>query len=86
MPHDNNKGYAYNYLHDASHCYWAARLLELNYRSIDEKDKMIDELLVRRLRTLANNLTEQAINGLKPETVSASEGLDLLKQLTSPSK
>ena len=81
MNHDINKGYYFNYLIDASHCYWAARMLEINYRSLDEKDKMIDALLVKRLRNLADDLVKQAVEGLETKRESVSEGLELMKQL-----
>lgn len=81
--HSDTKGYYFNFLHDAAQCYWAARLLELNYTSIDEKDKIVDKLTIIRLRKLAEDLTNQAINGLSLKVTSEADRLQLLEQLVS---
>lgn len=76
-------GYEFNYLQDAAKYYWAARGLELNYRSIDEKDKLVDQLIIRRLRTLADNLVQQALTGLKAKCIEGSPAanMDMYKEL-----
>lgn len=81
-PHELNKAYNYNYLHDAAHLYWAARWIEMN-KSIAQSDKLIDELIIRRLRKDAERLMKQGIKGLElvEEMKSPSEGMELMKQL-----
>lgn len=80
-PHEISKGYNYNYIHDASHLYWAARWIELN-KSTLASDKLIDELIIRRLRRDADRLMKQGIKGLElVDAVSPSEGMELMKQL-----
>lgn len=48
---------------DASHLNTTIRHLIIN-RSIDEKDKLIDQLLIKRLERIRDNLIENAFKGL----------------------
>jgi predicted S18 family serine protease len=61
--HTISEGYYYNYVHDASMLYWTARWLEL-HKSLDEKDKMLDQLIIMRLRKAASDVLHQAQTGL----------------------
>ena len=49
---------------DAAALNTSIRHLKLN-RSLEEKDKLIDELLIKRLERLRDSLIDYAINGLK---------------------
>ncbi len=77
--HSTRKGYLFNYLLDASHLYWAARWLEL-HRSTDEKDKMLDELIIRRLRKAADNIVEME-ETMRQNLKSVSEEVNLSGEL-----
>ncbi len=81
--HSAQKQYYYNYVLQASECYGAARMLELN-PSTDEKDKLLDELIVRRLRGLADRLLGQAMNGfdlIRKEGMTEQEKAEVMKLL-----
>lgn len=61
---DSTENYGYNFIHEAANCYAAARSFELR-SATTENDKVIDELLIRRLRTMARDLMEQGMNQVK---------------------
>lgn len=80
--HTLNKGMGYNYLGSAAHLYWAARVIEMR-PSLDEKDKMLDDLIIRRLRKLANDQLCQGIQYLERELTDAEKEA-LLIQTVAP--
>lgn len=49
---------------DAAHINCAIRYLNLN-RSLAEKDKLIDQLLIKRMEDIRNDLIEAGIKGIE---------------------
>jgi hypothetical protein len=79
--HSTQKGQYFNYVHDAAQLYWAARWFELN-PTLTDKDRMIDELLIRRLRDNADAILEQAANGLEMTYKNVTDiGQEEMRQL-----
>jgi len=60
---DLNKNLKLDHIMDAASLNVSIRHLKLN-RSLDEKDKLIDELLIKRLERLRDSLIEYALKGL----------------------
>lgn len=60
---NQNELWGYNFITQADGCYSAARTLELRF-AVDPKDKILDQLIVRYLRSLANSLCEQGLSQL----------------------
>lgn len=73
IAHTLPEGYYFNYVHDAAHLYWAARWLELN-KSTDEKDIVIDKLIVMRLRRIAKDIMEGAVEQLTEKKSVTADG------------
>lgn len=58
-----SKNLKYDMLIDAAYINATIRHLKLN-PSVEEKDKMIDQLLIKRCERIRDELTENAVKGL----------------------
>lgn len=65
--------YHSNYAIDSAHLHFAANWLK-SHKSMDQKDQMLDELIIRRLERASNQCMKQALDGYKLIMEAKDEG------------
>lgn len=79
------EGLLFNQVIDAAHLFWAARFLELNIPS-SEQDKMLNKLMITKLRRLGKEVMESSIQRTSLKSKSPMVEMEMVQKLLGEGK